>query len=153
MTGVPTATSSVSTRPAGLSDATRLCELSGQLGYPVWEAELSRRLAHLLDRSDHYLLLAEAASGQVVGWIHGAEQWILESEPNCEILGLVVDQNFRSQGVGRTLVAAVEAWAAARGLTSIRVRSNVARAESHPFYERLGFSRIKSQHVYRKSLG
>jgi GNAT superfamily N-acetyltransferase len=114
---------------------------------------LRRRLAHLLDRSDHHLVLAEAASGQVVGWIHGAEQWILESEPNCEILGLVVDQDFRAQGVGRTLVAAVEAWATERGLASIRVRSNVARAESHPFYERLGFSRIKSQHVYRKPLG
>jgi hypothetical protein len=32
------------------------------------------------------------------------------------------------------------------------VRSNVARAESHPFYERLGYVRTKTQHAYRKRL-
>ena len=32
------------------------------------------------------------------------------------------------------------------------VRSNVTRPESHPFYERLGYERIKTQHSYRKTL-
>jgi hypothetical protein len=32
------------------------------------------------------------------------------------------------------------------------VRSNVVRAESHPFYERLGYVRSKTQHAYRKHL-
>lgn len=117
------------------------------------QAELGRRLTHLLSRPDHHLVLAEIAPGRVVGWIHGAEQWVLESEPACEILGLVVDQNCRGQGIGRTLVAAIESWAGTRGIATMRVRSNVVRAESHPFYERLGFTRVKSQHVYRKSLG
>jgi GNAT superfamily N-acetyltransferase len=141
------------TRPPLLSDVPRLSELSSQLGYPVSEAELGRRLTHLLSRPDHYVLLAETTSDQVVGWIHAAEQWVLESEPACEILGLVVDQNCRGQGIGRTLVAAIESWAGTRGIVALRVRSNIVRAESHPFYERLGFTRVKSQHVYRKSLG
>ena len=142
-----------SIRAPELSDIPRLCELSTQLGYPVAAADLSRRLTHLLARTDHHLLLGESPSGQVVGWIHGGEEWILESEPFCEILGLVVDQGSRGKGIGRVLVAAVETWARERGIDSIRVRSNVARAESHPFYERLGFTRINSQHVYRKALG
>jgi hypothetical protein len=33
-----------------------------------------------------------------------------------------------------------------------RVRSNVARELSHPFYESLGYERAKTQHVYRKTL-
>jgi hypothetical protein len=33
------------------------------------------------------------------------------------------------------------------------VRSNVTRTESHPFYERLGYARVKTQHAYRKRLG
>lgn len=144
---------SVSTRAPQLSDAPRLCELSSQLGYPVAEADLGQRLTQLQSRPDQYIVLAETGPGLVVGWIHAGEQWVLESEPSCEILGLVVDQSWRGQGIGRILVGAVETWAATRGLTTIKVRSNVVRAESHPFYQRLGFSRIKSQHVYRKSLG
>jgi len=58
---------------------------------------------------------------------------------------------FRSR-VGRRLVAAVEEWAADRGLEEVTVRSNVVRPEAHPFYERLGYRRAKNQHAYRKSL-
>jgi GNAT superfamily N-acetyltransferase len=143
---------SLSIRSPKVSDAPRLAQLSGQLGYPASEADLARRLTYLLSRPEHHLLLVETAPGRVVGWIHAAEQWVLESEPACEILGLVVDQSHRGQGVGRTLVAAVESWATARGLPAIKVRSNVARAESHQFYQRLGYTPVKSQHVYRKSL-
>jgi hypothetical protein len=32
------------------------------------------------------------------------------------------------------------------------VRSNVVRAESHQFYERLGYARVKTQHAYRKRI-
>ena len=47
---------------------------------------------------------------------------------------------------------AVEEWAAERGLGQLSVRSNIVRAESHPFYERLGFVKLKTQHAYRKQL-
>ena len=50
------------------------------------------------------------------------------------------------------LVAAVERWAADRGLEEMAVRSNVIRTESHPFYERLGYARVKTSHIYRKDL-
>ena len=40
----------------------------------------------------------------------------------------------------------------ARGLGEVSVRSNVIRAESHPFYERLGYVRFKTQHAYRKRI-
>ena len=69
-----------------------------------------------------------------------------------EITGLVVSPSARRLGVGRALVAASEAWASRLGFSSIRVRSNVSRAESHPFYRRIGFSLTKTQHVYQKSL-
>jgi hypothetical protein len=32
------------------------------------------------------------------------------------------------------------------------LRSNVLRAEAHPFYEQLGFLRTKTQHAYVKPL-
>lgn len=56
----------------------------------------------------------------------------------------------RRGGLGRALVGVAEAWTHARGIPSLTVRSNAARAESHPFYEALGYARAKTQHVYSK---
>ena len=138
-------------RRAAAADAARLAQLSEILGYPVALSSLAPRLERLLARVEDAVLVAEAESG-VVGWVHGAEQELLESGRRCEILGLVVDPAYRSHGVGRRLVTAVEQWAANRGLEQMTVRSNVARAESHPFYQRLGYIPTKTQHAYRKAL-
>ncbi|HTM23980.1 MAG TPA: GNAT family N-acetyltransferase [Vicinamibacterales bacterium] len=141
----------ISIRPATEADARRLAELSAVLGYPVEAADMAARLSRLLVCDDNAVLVA-AASGLVVGWIHGADHELLETGRHCEILGLVVDANHRRGGAGRRLVAAIEAWAASRGIAQMAVRSNVVRLESHPFYERLGYSRVKTQHSYRKSI-
>jgi GNAT superfamily N-acetyltransferase len=138
-------------RPATIEDAAAIAMLSGQLGYPVSGAALAERLTKVLARSDETVLVGHEA-GVVVGWIHGAEQRFLEADVRCELLGLVVDQDHRRQGVGQQLVRAVEWWARNRGIKEISVRSNVVRLESHPFYERLGYDRAKTQHVYRKKL-
>ena len=142
----------VNVRPAREADAPRLAALSAVLGYPAAEDAMRARLARLLARVTDLVLVVESAEGEIVGWVHGAEQELLESERRCEILGLVVDADHRGQGAGRLLVAGVEHWAASRGLELIAVRSNVTRAESHPFYERLGYVRVKTQHAYRKRL-
>ncbi len=139
-------------RPATLPDATRIAELSGVLGYPVAPDVMAERLEHLLARSEDVVLVATSPSGEVIGWIHGSEQELLESGVRCEILGLVVDAGHRARGFGRELVKAVESWAATRGLGQVAVRSAVTRAESHPFYERMGYVRAKTQHAYRKQL-
>lgn len=113
---------------------------------------MAQRLAALLGRRQEAVLVAELPSGPVIGWIHGSQQELLESGRRCEILGLVVDPEHQGQGVGRRLVMAIERWAADRGLEQIAVRSNVVRTASHPFYERLGYTRVKTQHAYRKPL-
>jgi GNAT superfamily N-acetyltransferase len=141
----------VKVRQATIEDAAAIATLSAQLGYPVAATTMRERLATVLGRSDETVLVAHV-SGLVIGWIHGAEQRFLEAEARCELLGLVVSQDHRRQGVGQQLVRAVEWWARNRGITEVSVRSNVVRPESHPFYERLGYDRIKTQHVYRKKL-
>lgn len=139
-------------RTAINADAARLAQLSGVLGYPVSPDAMAQRVQRVLARSEDVLLVAEVPPAGVIGWIHGAERDTLESDLRCEILGLVVDSAHRSRGVGRGLVSAIERWAAARGLEEVAVRSNVTRVESHPFYERLGFVRVKTSHIYRKPL-
>jgi GNAT superfamily N-acetyltransferase len=140
-------------RKGKVSDAARLAELSGMLGYPVEPKAIRRRLERLSVKPDHVVLVAEVSPNLVVGWIHAAEHDILEVGNFCEILGLVVAVDQRGEGIGRRLLEQVEHWALARGLGEVSVRSNVTRTESHPFYERLGFVRMKTQHAYRKRIG
>jgi N-acetylglutamate synthase-like GNAT family acetyltransferase len=139
-------------RKATSADATRVAELSGILGYPVDHETMQRRLEKLDGREEHVVFVAEI-SGNVVGWIHGAEHEFLVAGRVGEICGLVVGEGQRTSGVGRRLVEAVEQWARERGLEQVSVRSNVARTESHPFYEKVGYTRLKTQHAYRKKLG
>jgi GNAT superfamily N-acetyltransferase len=138
-------------RPATIEDAAPIATLSGQLGYPGSAAAMAERLTTVLARRDETVLVGHE-SGAVLGWIHAAEQRFLEAEIRCEILGLVVDREHRRKGIGQQLVRAVEWWARNRGIKEMSVRSNVVRPESHPFYERLGYDRTKTQHVYRKKL-
>lgn len=137
-------------RKATVADSPAIAELSGQLGYPVGADVMRDRLERFLPRPDHAIFVAETT--EPVGWIHGAEHELLEVSRHCEIWGLVVAKGQRGLGVGRRLVDAVEQWARGRGLTEISVRSNVIRPESHPFYERVGYTRYKTQHAYRKRL-
>ena len=139
-------------READRNDVPRLAELSGELGYPVTVECVAARLEHLLGCEGEVVLVAQSEAREIVGWVHASERLLLESGRQCELTGLVVHAGARGRGVGRTLVAAVETWAFARGLEQITVRSNVARTESHPFYERIGYARVKTQHAYRKSL-
>ena len=138
-------------RRAKATDAAGVAELSGILGYPVDRETMQRRLERLGGREEHVVFVAEIG-GKVVGWIHGAEHEFLVAGRIGEICGLVVAEGQRTSGVGRRLVEAIEQWARGRGLDQVSVRSNVVRTESHPFYERIGYVRVKTQHAYRKRL-
>ena len=140
-------------RPVRLEDAAEIAELSGQLGYPVSAREMSGRLSRSLDDPDYAIVVAEGTDGSLLGWIGVECRFLLELGEEVEIVGLVVRQGARRLGVGKALLGAAEEWARGRGLASIRVRSNVTRPESHPFYERMGYARVKTQHCYRKPLG
>ena len=139
-------------RRAKSTDAARVAELSGILGYPVERAAMQRRLERSGEHDEHVVFVAEI-NGDVVGWIHGVEHEFLVAGRIGEICGLVVAEGQRTSGVGRRLVEAVEQWARGRGLEQVSVRSNIARTESHPFYEKVGYTRLKTQHAYRKKLG
>jgi GNAT superfamily N-acetyltransferase len=131
-------------------DAPRLATLSTELGYPTSAGDIAARLGRLLERGDHCLRVAESSTGEVIGWIQAEERHVLEAGTWCEIVGLVVAGAHRGRGAGRALVAEIEAWARGRGLRTVKVRSNVTRAESHPFYQRLGYTHAKTQHLYLK---
>lgn len=139
-------------RAATLGDSAEIARLAGELGYPTPAEEISARLQSLLVRPNHFIAVAAGdGNKQLLGWIAGEERRLLVAASQIEVMGLVVDHEARRLGVGQALIGALERWAnEARGMGYVVVRSNVVRAESHPFYERLGYRRKKSQHVYLK---
>lgn len=144
---------SVTIRPAALADAGGLARLSGDLGYPAAPDDLRQRLLACQARpDDHGILVAIDDAGDVAGWVHVGRRVSLETRPRAEILGLVVDERVRRVGTGGALVARAEQWAREQGLIEMIVRSNVTRVTSHPFYERVGYTRTKTQHVYVKDM-
>lgn len=145
-------TRSTTVRSASAGDAAALARLSAELGYEAPHDAMEERIVAILASPADLLLVAEDASGEVGGWLQAHESTLLESGHRVEIVGLVVTGRSRRGGLGRALVLAAEDWARGRSADVLVVRSNVQRIESHEFYPALGFSRTKTQHVYRKML-
>ena len=142
----------IQTRAPTDDDIRRIVDLLVQLGYGNTADELGDRVRRLVIDPRQFMRVAVDDEDEVVGVIHAVELEVLESGRRCELVGLVVDETVRGRGIGHELVMAAERWAAARGLPRASVRSNIVRADAHAFFERQGYVRVKTQHVYRKEL-
>jgi GNAT superfamily N-acetyltransferase len=139
-------------RRAQRSDAARIAELSGQLGYPATAAQIAQRLRGLRPAAQHAVFVADLPGSGVAGWIHVTVAHLVDSDTRAEVNGLVVAEGQRSLGAGARLLEAAEEWARRHGCGSVNLRSNVIRERAHKFYERLGYEHYKSQKAFRKSL-
>jgi GNAT superfamily N-acetyltransferase len=140
-------------RDAQLDDAPALAELTTQLGYPVSADELRPRLTQLLDDEASRILVAVEEADLPVGWLHVMIHRSLESLASVRIGGLVVDERYRSGGIGRQLLAAGEAWARERGVARMTLYSRQTRERAHRFYEREGYRIAKRSYMLEKDLG
>jgi GNAT superfamily N-acetyltransferase len=139
-------------RRARASDAPRLAELAGQLGYPSTAKQLRDRLRGLKPANHHAVFVADVTGVGVVGWLHVSVWPLIESDLRAEVNGLVVAEDQRSLGAGAELLAAAEKWARQHRCKTMSVRSNVIRERAHKFYERNAYEHYKTQKSFRKSL-
>lgn len=144
-------TTSTTIRPAASGDSAAVARLASELGVPTDAAEAATRLAGIRGDGAQVALVAEV-DGEVVGWVHVVESTSLQSGTLVEIRGLVVAASARRTGVGRALVAAAEAWAAARWHELIRVRTDVRRDEARAFYLGIGYEERKRQVLLTRRL-
>ena len=144
--------SSCRIRDAESSDSGEIARLCIELGYPAAHDEIATRMLALQPTANNYIAVAAGQESTLLGWVAAEHRLLLESGERVEIVGLVVDRTARRKGIGKMLVAAVEAWTAARGLSTVFVRSNTARVDSHHFYPGMGYERKKTQHAYTKSV-
>lgn len=139
-------------REATLEDAPSLATLCAQLGYAVILTEIVERMPQFIAAEDSWIAVA-VDGNRVLGWMQTQESRSLVDGWSAQIIGLVVDERFRREGIGRALVEGACAWARERGYAEISVRSNAARKGAHDFYPSLGFKLKKTQRCYRKPLG
>lgn len=144
--------SAVTIRRARLSDAKAIARLATQLGYSTEPSAVADRLSRLLARTDQEFLVADHEE-RAVGWIHMLLAEYVEADAFVVIGGLVVDREYRSQGIGRRLLEHAEEWAAQHGCSAVRLSSSVQRTDAHAFYERAGYTNLKTQYSFAKSVG
>ena len=129
------------------NDAVATTTLSKQLGYLLSTEETVENIREVLADKDHAAFVA-CMDSQVVGWIHVLKAIRIESKPFIEIGGLVIDENYRKQGIGKLLVYKAREWTKEKHIDKLRVRCNRKRAEAHEFYLALGFTELKEQKVF-----
>ncbi|MEV4626813.1 GNAT family N-acetyltransferase [Micromonospora sp. NPDC049523] len=126
-------------RPVRRQDVARLAALLDQLGYPTDDAAVHERLTYW-SNDEASVLLGADDDGRLIGVA------ALHVCPMLEVTGrfgrvvaLVVDDRYRSQGVGRSLMAEIERRAHAAGCIMMEVTSGGHRESAHRFYAGLGY--------------
>ncbi|GGG78932.1 GNAT family N-acetyltransferase [Edaphobacter dinghuensis] len=159
LAGHPKVTSHAPTftvRPMLLEDAKEISVLSAQLGYQASSEAIAQRIVQMSSHTGSHAAfvtcMQSMQADEVIGWIEVTIMHELQSPSFALITGLVVNDAYRSQGIGKRLCAEVEAWSREQGVAKIRVTSRIAREDAHRFYLREGFERIKTWAVFEKML-
>jgi GNAT superfamily N-acetyltransferase len=105
------------------------------------------------DPNQYGVFVAALPEGDVVGWVGVYILRAVELDAFAEISGLVVNEALRSRGIGKALLHAAEDWARRAGRTAISVKSNIIRDRAHRFYVSNGYELVKTQQIFRRTLG
>ncbi len=137
-------------REAEEADTEGICILNqNELGYSYPPEKTKEKLTALLKSKKDKIFVAEA-EGRIAGYIHACDYDTLYMPHLKNIMGIAVSGEYRRQGIGRTLLTAVERWAAETGAAGVRLVSGASRTEAHEFYRRGGYLSHKSQKNFNK---
>jgi GNAT superfamily N-acetyltransferase len=134
-------TSAPEIRRAIDSDAPKIADLLGELGYSVHPSFILERLRMMQSRPDACVLVAEQAE-HVVGVVSTnlfplfhADVW------TGRITALVVSAHHRRRGIGKLLLEAAESFAWQQRCTHVEVTSGGTHEPAPQFYEGNGYVR------------
>jgi RimJ/RimL family protein N-acetyltransferase len=126
-------------RPARLADAPALAHLLTELGYPQDAEQARAQLAAWAGDPRGTVLVAESDGSPAGVAAAHAVPYLERPGSFARVVALAVDRARRRSGVGRQLLAAVEAWALSLGCRDIEITSSRTRDDAHAFYDSLGF--------------
>ncbi|MGT2715310.1 GNAT family N-acetyltransferase [Streptococcus respiraculi] len=120
-----------------------------ELGYPSQIEELNERLSSLLAQPDYELLVYEEE--QVLGLVGYAKMYFFERNgAYLRILALVVDSQYRHQGIATALLDRVKQIGKETGCQTLALNSGLGeeRQIAHRFYEHYGFEKTSVGFAY-----
>lgn len=126
-------------RKAVMEDSGDLAYLMGELGYPTMQEEMEERLSLLLNDSS-YACFVSCYEERITGMIGLTKGMYFEKNGTyARITALVVSEEFRGNGFGKSLVLHGEEWAKEKGCTAILLNSGKHRTDTHEFYRNLDY--------------
>ena len=138
---------SIKIREACFEDAVAIARLSAQLGYPANEIDIQKNLK-TIEKTKRGNVFVACAGTTVTGWIYLFRQPELSFGEYMEVMGLVIDEQYRNKGIGAQLIDYTITICKNENIKQLILRSRVTRKEAHHFYKNLGFSEIKEQKVF-----
>ena len=144
----------ISIRPAKKQDLKAWAAMRARLWPDADAKELRAELPALL-RKPRFRAWLALEGGLPVAF---AEAYIREfangcdSQPVAFLEGIWVEKGHRRKGVGKCLVAALEAWAAGRGLKELGSDAELENRLSHRSHKGWGFEETERVVYFRKKL-
>ncbi|MFI3067662.1 GNAT family N-acetyltransferase [Streptococcus suis] len=141
-------------RPIEKGDLVVIREINAQsLGYDCSLEQTERQFFRCTSTLGHIMLVyIDDISGAVQGYIHAQVYESLYSDTGLNILGLAVLPGHQGQGIGASLLKAVEQIAQKEGYLFIRLNSAESRLQAHLFYEKNGYHSDKMQKRFIKHI-
>jgi len=134
-----------------VSDAKHIYELCRiSLGYDFTAEQVETNVRRLMGSPENLLMVAVDEDDECVGFIHASNHDPIYAPPMKDIMALAIYDEYRHKGIGKQLVAAVEAWAQQTGAHGLRVNSGIEQKSAVIFYKSCGFDYIKTLYNLRK---
>ncbi len=111
--------------------------------------KVKKRIDYILKNTRDIIFVSEQKD-EVIGYIHGSPYELLFSDSLINVLGFVVKEKYRNNGVGSMLIRYLEGWAINKRFSGIKLLTHPRRVNAHRFYERHGYIHTKDQKNYMK---
>lgn len=126
-------------RDAEIKDIDRMLLLLKQLGYEQSKSIFTENFKFFTAKDEYHIFVAEIdmkAAGMIA---ISTSHYIIAKKIRIEIEALVVDEQYRRQGIASALIKHVENYAKRNAPAVIQLVSNVIRSSAHEFYRSLGY--------------
>ncbi|NOU91930.1 GNAT family N-acetyltransferase [Paenibacillus sp. LMG 31456] len=116
----------------------------------VFSEERVREKIEIITKKTKDIIFVYEQDTEVIGYIHGSPYELLFSDSLVNVLGFVVKESYRNQGIGGILIDRLEKWGKDSGYSGIKLLSHPGRIHAHRFYERRSYMFTKDQKNYIK---